>query len=135
MFLVKSLRGWRPGPQNMLIYFGRNSLQFLYLHAFGLVAVAACYWAGRYVAWIVGIVVTYFVMKGFERLPQWRRLESITGWYVLVMLCLGLPLLMYFGEQWALVVQLGEGAIGLIFAKNLGLLTRRMKRVRLHTTV
>ncbi len=130
MFFVKSLRGWQPGPHNMLIYFGRNSLQFLYLHAFGIAAVVACLWAGQYVAWIVGIVVTYYVMKGFERLPQWRRLESITGWYVLVMLCLALPLLMYFGEQWAWVVQLGEGAIGLIFAKNLGSLTRRMKRVR-----
>lgn len=129
MFFVKSLHGWQPGPHNMLIYFGKNSLQFLYLHVFGIAAVVGCWWAGQYLAWIVGTVVTYFVMKGFERLPHWRRLESITAWYVLVMLCLALPLLMQFGEQWAWVVQIGEGAIGLIFAKNLGLLTRRMKRV------
>ena len=127
---VKRLRGWQPGARNVLIYFGRNSLTFLFVHNAGLLAAYLMRWASLYVAWTAGVVATYVAMRAFDRLPRWRGFSSLGPWFVLIALCLALPFLARRSEAWSNAVWFGELALGLVFAKHFDLLADRIKRRR-----
>ncbi len=127
LFLLRSLPKHQPGKNNILTYFGRYSLRFMYLHIFGIGIVSLLKSYNQYLAWIAAIAFTYLVMKAFDKIPEWKVMHNDKAWLVLLAFCITLPLLMLLSPDYTSYVMLGEYLAALIYIKHSHYLMRLTK--------
>ncbi len=122
---VPSLRGER---NRFLLFLGRNSLLFLYVHILVINAFYRLGLAKNYVLyWLLILVVSALLMVvilRLEHIPFFRVFEKPLPWVLLAAFILAVPAV---SDNNTLIFLL-EGAAGLIFALNYGVLSRRVFR-------
>ncbi|WP_317105809.1 hypothetical protein [Chroococcidiopsis sp. SAG 2025] len=111
----------------LLVYFGKNSLLFLYVHFIILLKFNSMEYRQAYVVWIMTTGLTFAFMKLCQYLNQYieRYFDNIAVWIVAIALICTLPIV--FMHQPKYVVW-GEMLLGIIFACNYQTLSQLVKR-------
>lgn len=114
-------------PFNWILFFGANSLLFLASHLIGVFVALLFGHAGQYVAWIVGVVVTYAIMKGLLKLPSWKLLAELKGWYIIASICIFIVMIVPLNKALVGPVALIGLVIEILFAKHINYLSALIK--------
>ncbi len=127
-------RQWFHGPpkkpDNILLFFGQNSLMVFYVHGFGLIAgFAIIKWLGnQYLAWLAVFVVTYWLLKLVVQIKPFDKFKSVNAWIVLTVMIFVTPLLCLYAGIFQIVVICLELIYGFIFIINFPHISQRLKK-------
>jgi hypothetical protein len=124
-FLAK----FEPGKYNVVLYFGRNSLIFFFLHGIGLVMAVNVARYNQYLGWLTAVVVTFVVMKLLEKVPQSRLMNNMLAWLIVAAVIMLLPVLVYFYPELTSAVLMMEFLLGILVAKNYPQLGQAIKGI------
>lgn len=124
--IFRSIGDRLPEGNNPAIFFGRNSLLFLFINiilSFYFLKFGLVFW---FIAWPGIFVVTYFLMRVLLKLNGMisRPLDSLIPWFVMIVVIWLLPLLFSFNIK--IIIHL-EFAIGVIIALRYRDLSMRIK--------
>lgn len=127
ILLSRYLARFKPGKYNVILYFGENSLLFLYAHSVGL---AAGYLASynQWIAWVSAVVVTFLMMKALQKIPLASFMQSLKSWVILAVIIALLPLSIFYSQNFTLIVVVIEAFLGLFMARNYNQLGSAIKR-------
>jgi len=113
---------------NILLFFGQNSLMVFYVHSFGLMAGSLLFRFNQYLAWLVVFVVTYGALKLFSKIKPAKIFENMRSWYVLALLVLMVPLIAFQSQGAQTIVFFLEIVFGYIFVINFPLVAQLLKK-------
>lgn len=119
---------WLQYPRFMPV-FGKNSLAFLYVHGFGLLAALAAKSLGQYAGWIIALLVTY---GGLRLLEKWRGIkymENMGAWIAMATLSLLLPVFLLTEPKAVIPVLLINIAIGLLVSRHFNSLRDLLRKL------
>jgi hypothetical protein len=121
-------RANQPMAQNkLLVYFGKNSLLFLYIHFIILLKFNGMDFHQAYIVWGLTVILTFLVMRLCQHLNQYieKYFDNAAIWIVAIALICILPVI--FMHQPKYVVW-GEMLLGLVFACNYHILSQLVKK-------
>lgn len=111
---------WLKVP-GFILLFGQNSLAFLFVHGFGLLAgMIIVKTTGQFGAWALAYVVTYFGLVLFVKWKPWKLFDASWTWWLMAGIVVTLPLVAITWPVMKFLVVLSEAFLGILFAKHFG---------------
>ena len=129
LVLSRFLAKFEPGKYNVVLYFGRNSLIFFFLHGIGLVMAVNVARYNQYLGWLTAVIVTFFVMKLLEKVPQSKLMQNMSAWLIVAAVIMLLPVFVYFYPELTSAVLVMEFLLGILVAKNYPQLGQAIKGI------
>jgi hypothetical protein len=118
---------------SIITEFGRQSLIFLFVHGFGLLAgMSLVKTIGQWPALILAFIVTYVGMKLVLKWKGFSNFNHTITWVGLAILITTLPILNLYHPKYIALVTLSEVLLGLLFAKHFPQL--RLRILKTHRT-
>lgn len=123
-YVFRSKKDWFKNQKNIVLYFGKNSLLFLYIHLIILKIFQVLNVRQAFTVWLSTLVLTYILMKVSQFTNKYieKYFDNIFIWITMIVgVCL-VPLSQKIG-----VILTVEMLIGVVFANNYQSLSKIIK--------
>lgn len=125
-YLFRSKKNLFQNPNNIVLFFGKNSLLFLYIHLIILKVFQWLSFRQAFIVWFATLVLTYIMMKLSQSANKYieKYFHNIFIWIAMIVCICIIPLIF----QKASAILIPEMILGVLFANNYQSLSNLLKQ-------